>query len=42
MVQNRIGSTEKAQKDLGFFFEDSLRDGLLSLIDWRASNPGAE
>lgn len=42
MVQNRIGSTEKAQRDLGFFYEDSLRDGLLSLIDWRASNPGME
>lgn len=42
MVQNRIGSTEKAQKDLGFFYEDNLRDGLQALIDWRASNPGQE
>ena len=42
MVQNRIGSTDKAQKDLGFYYEDSLRDGLLALIDWRASNPGQE
>ena len=42
MVQNRIGSTEKAQRDLGFFYEDSLRDGLQALIDWRASNPGME
>jgi len=42
MVQNRIGSTEKAQRDLGFFYEDSLRDGLQALIDWRASNPGNE
>lgn len=40
MVQNRIGSTEKAQKDLGFYFEDSLRDGLKSLMSWRESNPG--
>ncbi|HEY5231557.1 MAG TPA: NAD-dependent epimerase/dehydratase family protein [Galbitalea sp.] len=42
MVQNRIGSTEKAQRDLGFFYEDSLSDGLQALIDWRASNPGME
>lgn len=42
MVQNRIGSTQKANGDLGFFYEDSLRDGLLALIDWRASNPGQE
>ena len=42
MVQNRIGSTEKAQRDLGDFYEDSLRDGLQALIDWRASNPGRE
>ena len=42
MVQNRIGSTEKAQRDLGFLYEDNLRDGLQALIDWRASNPGME
>jgi UDP-glucose 4-epimerase len=42
MVQNRIGSTEKAEKDLGFHYEDTLREGLQALIDWRASNPGAE
>lgn len=42
MVQNRIGSTEKAQRDLGFFYEDTLREGLQALIDWRASNPGQE
>jgi UDP-glucose 4-epimerase len=42
MVQNRIGSTEKAERDLGFHYEDSLREGLQALIDWRASNPGAE
>ena len=34
-VQNRIGSPDKATKDLKFTFEDSLEDGLLSLIDWR-------
>lgn len=42
MVQNRIGSTAKAQRDLGFSYDDSLRDGLQALIDWRASNPGME
>jgi UDP-glucose 4-epimerase len=42
MVQNRVGSTEKAERDLGFLYEDSLREGLQSLIDWRASNPGYE
>lgn len=34
-VQNRIGSPDKAAKDLKFTFQDSLEDGLLSLIDWR-------
>lgn len=34
-VQNRIGSTEKASKDLGFTSIDNLEDGLLSLISWR-------
>lgn len=42
MVQNRIGSTEKAARDLDFHYEDSLRDGLQALIDWRVSNPGNE
>lgn len=42
MVQNRIGSTEKAERELGFKYEDSLEVGLKSLIDWRESNPGAE
>ena len=35
MVQNRIGSTEKAREILGFEFLDELRDGLLELISWR-------
>jgi UDP-glucose 4-epimerase len=38
MVQNRIGCPEKAKSDLGFCFQDSLRDGILSLIEWRKSN----
>jgi len=35
MVQNRIGSTEKAREMLGFEYLDALRDGLLELISWR-------
>ena len=37
-VQNRIGSTDKAQSDLGFRYEDGLKQGLLDLIDWREKN----
>jgi len=37
-VQNRIGSTLKAHKMLGFDFQDSLKDGLQALIDWRIQN----
>lgn len=37
-VQNRIGSTEKAELDLGFKFEDDLTTGLSDLIRWRLSN----
>jgi UDP-glucose 4-epimerase len=36
MVQNRIGSREKAQRDLGFRYRYDLRMGLQRLIDWRA------
>lgn len=36
LVQSRIGSTAKAQRDLGFLFEDSLERGLQDLIAWRA------
>jgi UDP-glucose 4-epimerase len=35
LVQNRIGSTEKASRDLGFTYRDSLRSGLERLIAWR-------
>ena len=34
-VQNRIGSAEKAEKELGFKYSLSVRDGLQKLIDWR-------
>lgn len=36
-VQNRIGSIEKAERDLGFKFEDDLNTGLRQLIRWRES-----
>jgi UDP-glucose 4-epimerase len=35
MVQNRIGSRAKAEKELGFKFSYSLEEGLKKLIDWR-------
>lgn len=39
LVQNRIGCPKKAAQDLGFVYQDSLRDGLLNLIKWRNENP---
>ena len=35
LVQNRIGSRQKAEKDLGFKFRYSLEEGLKELIKWR-------
>jgi UDP-glucose 4-epimerase len=35
LVQNRIGSRVKAEKEIGFKYKYSLREGLLKLIDWR-------
>jgi len=35
LVQNRIGSREKAENELGFLYQYSLREGLQKLIDWR-------
>ena len=35
LVQNRIGSRYKAEKDLGFKYRYSLEDGLKELISWR-------
>jgi len=34
-VTNRVGSTEKAARELGFQSVTGLRDGLLRLIQWR-------
>jgi UDP-glucose 4-epimerase len=38
LVQNRIGSTVKAEKELGFSYTYSLKEGLKKLIEWRESN----
>ncbi len=35
LVQNRIGSAIKAEKELGFKYKYSLTEGLLRLIAWR-------
>ena len=35
LVQNRIGSRQKAEKELGFKYKYELEDGLQKLIDWR-------
>lgn len=40
LVQNRIGCPKKAERDLGFTYQDNLRDGLQALIDWRVRNGG--
>ena len=37
-VQNRIGSIDKAERDLGFRFEDDLKTGLQQLIQWRETH----
>jgi len=39
-VTNRVGSTEKAKKDLGFEARTTLEDGLRSLIEWRQRDLG--
>jgi UDP-glucose 4-epimerase len=35
LVQNRIGSKEKAHKDLNFLYRYNLESGLKELIKWR-------
>ena len=37
LVQNRIGSREKAEKELNFKYSYSLDQGIQKLIDWRIS-----
>jgi len=34
-VQNRIGSAQRAEKELGFKYKYTLREGLCKLIEWR-------
>lgn len=35
LVQNRIGSRQKGEKEINFKYKDSLKDGLQKLIEWR-------
>lgn len=37
-VQNRVGSTEKAEQEIGFKAQVQLREGLQQLIAWRDSH----
>lgn len=41
LVKNRIGSIEKAERELGFRYQYSLREGLEKLIAWRNSQATA-
>ena len=38
LVQNRIGSREKAEKELEFKYKYSLEEGLNKLIEWRTQH----
>ncbi len=38
LVRNRIGSPEKAKKEIGFEYKYSLEEGLKKLIEWRNKN----
>ncbi|GIV33645.1 MAG: NAD dependent epimerase/dehydratase [Chitinophagales bacterium] len=40
-VTNRIGSTEKAEKDLGFKWQIGLEEGMKKLIEWRNTHKEA-
>ena len=42
LVQNRIGSPNKAASELGFTYEDDLETGLRNLIEWRRQNLGRQ
>lgn len=37
-VTNRIGSTEKAERDIGYKWTIDLEDGMKSLIEWRKND----
>ncbi|HXH18428.1 MAG TPA: NAD-dependent epimerase/dehydratase family protein [Chitinophagales bacterium] len=38
LVKNRIGSADKAKKELGFEFKYDLEEGLSKLIEWREAS----
>lgn len=38
LVQNRIGSKQKAEKEIGFHYSYELKEGLEKLIAWRNKN----
>ncbi|MEO7089374.1 MAG: SDR family NAD(P)-dependent oxidoreductase [Bacteroidia bacterium] len=38
LVQNRIGSAVKAEKEIGFKYKYTLEEGLLRLVAWREEN----
>ena len=38
LVQNRIGSRQKAEAEIGFKYAIELEDGLMKLIEWRNKN----
>jgi nucleoside-diphosphate-sugar epimerase len=40
-VKNRIGSTEMAEREIGFRAKTGLEEGLRALIEWRRAHAGA-
>ena len=38
LVQNRIGSIEKAINEIQFKYKINLEEGLIKLIKWRSEN----
>ncbi len=37
-VKNRVGSTEKAEREIGYRFKVELKEGLKKLIEWRRAH----
>jgi UDP-glucose 4-epimerase len=37
-VTNRVGSTEAAERDLGFYWRVGLEEGMRQLIHWREAD----
>jgi len=42
LVQNRIGSTQKSKKELGFEYKVDILEGLKDLWEWRTKNGGTK